>query len=504
MHQGLLDDNGTSALRVALTDFTVDTVDATLGPNGRHALAIGDRAGVERALPSDAIASLIRLFLLGAAIPDTEAAAALHPLPLDSAQRAGLIACAGDEARAAVEIRPYAEAGAGSPPWWVVSDLGADVRPGPLSREHVLGIGSAAVTLAQLTPRPAVARALDLGTGCGVQALHLGRHASRVTATDISARALRFAATTAALCGQQWDLRAGSLLDPIPAGETFDLVVANPPFVVSDGRDGYRYRDSGQAGDALCASLVRGLPRVLAPHGSAHLLANWQIAAGSAWTERVDGWLAGSGCDAWVWQREVADPAEYVTLWLRDAGLTPDRPEWAPRYQAWLDWFAAAGVVAVGMGYVSMWAGGGAGRVQVLEDLPQAVDLPAGGQVSDWIGRARWLAHMSDDALLESCLRAGPGLVRERTDTLEESGWSTGPSTLRQSAGLRWEVAVDDAMAGLVAACSGHLPLRVVIELLAAALDRPAGEVAAAALPAVRDLVGRGFLLPPDPAPVQR
>ena len=47
-------------------------------------------------------------------------------------------------------------------------------RPGrPLREDHVLGIGGASTTLASWTPRPHVDRALDLGTGCGVQALHL-------------------------------------------------------------------------------------------------------------------------------------------------------------------------------------------------------------------------------------------------------------------------------------------------------------------------------------------
>jgi methylase of polypeptide subunit release factors len=113
----------------------------------------------------------------------------------------------------------------------VVSDFGSDVRPGPLAPEHVLGIGTASLTLAQATPRSPVGRALDVGTGSGVQALHLGLHAEHVVATDISPRALRLAATTAALSGQKWDLRPGSLLAPVE-GERFELVVANPPFVV--------------------------------------------------------------------------------------------------------------------------------------------------------------------------------------------------------------------------------------------------------------------------------
>jgi Methylase of polypeptide chain release factors len=49
------------------------------------------------------------------------------------------------------------------------------------------------VTLASLTVRRDVASALDVGTGCGVQALLAAKHAERVVATDINERALAFA-----------------------------------------------------------------------------------------------------------------------------------------------------------------------------------------------------------------------------------------------------------------------------------------------------------------------
>ena len=94
------------------------------------------------------------------------------------------------------------------------------------------GLGGASTTLASWTPRPAVERALDLGTGCGVQALHLGAHARQVTVTDISTRALDFARFNAVLNGCEWDVVEGSMLDPV-AGQRFGLIVSNPPFVIT-------------------------------------------------------------------------------------------------------------------------------------------------------------------------------------------------------------------------------------------------------------------------------
>ncbi len=83
--------------------------------------------------------------------------------------------------------------------------------------------------------------ALDVGTGCGVQALHLSEHSAAVTATDLSDRALRMAATTAALNGRRWELLQGSLLEPV-GQRRFDLIVSNPPFIVGSGlRAGRRW-----------------------------------------------------------------------------------------------------------------------------------------------------------------------------------------------------------------------------------------------------------------------
>ncbi len=79
--------------------------------------------------------------------------------------------------------------------------------------------------------RDRVDTALDLGTGCGIQALHLDAHCGSIVATDTNPRALALAAATATLNDMTWDLRAGSLFEPV-AGERFDLIVSNPPFVV--------------------------------------------------------------------------------------------------------------------------------------------------------------------------------------------------------------------------------------------------------------------------------
>jgi hypothetical protein len=95
------------------------------------------------------------------------------------------------------------------------------------------------------------------------------------------------------------------------ADRRFDLVVSNSPFVVSPG-ERFSYRDSGLGGDELCRRLVGQAPEHLAEGGWAQTLANWLHVRGEDWRERLAQWVVPTGCDAWVAQREVQDPAEYA------------------------------------------------------------------------------------------------------------------------------------------------------------------------------------------------
>jgi len=480
--------------------FTTEAVDATLGIEGQAAMSRGDLAGVERlvrgASPTD---TLIRLFLLGQSVAASDVSAAIGVSP-SRAVESGLLHIDEDTATARLDLRPYREAD--GPGWWILSDFGADVRPGVLDDEHVLGPGMAATTLAQATMRQPAGRALDVGTGCGIQALHLSRHCSSIVATDLSPRAMRIAATTAALNGLEWDLREGSLLEPV-RGERFDLVVCNPPFVVgpgyAPGAAGFRYRDSGFSGDGVCRMLVRGLASVLAPDGRAQLLANWTITGDQPWQNRLEGWLAGSGCDAWVWQREIADPGEYVTLWLRDSGETPGTASWRRRYDHWLDWFSSSDVIAVGMGLVSVVRTDADRPTVVCEDVPQAIEQPVGVHIASWFERSSWLRAAGPSGLLAACLTPAPDLVLAESSVLDDGArWQPALTQLRQTHGLRWEFEVDQAIAGFVAACNGTIPGKVLVRLLADSLGASEESVTTALLPVLQDLVQRGFLVPTE------
>ncbi len=276
---------------------------------------------------------------------------------------------------------------------YLISDHGTLVDPDVLDGDFVLGLGGAGRTLVSLTPRDRVGLAADIGTGCGIQALLLARHSDRVIATDISTRALRLAELSARLNGVDTiDFRLGSLLEPL--SERVDLLVSNPPFVItprtveSDSRAGsalpdFEYRDGGMTGDALVRSLFTAIPEVLRPGGRSVCLGNWELTSGQdasgaaagrqadpaagdrpTGPDGSDDWQpARTGPAAWVTdpdisvlviERETLDPIAYAETWIRDGGVSRASRQWNQATAAWMDDFASRHVTGVVFGYVLM------------------------------------------------------------------------------------------------------------------------------------------------------
>jgi methylase of polypeptide subunit release factors len=511
---------GVAQLREALlrAGYTAAGILARLGPQASAAAGRNDfRAALRATADRDPLATLIRLFSCGQTEPAEAVAAALSPLPLDQAHAAGLIQAYDEGFRQGVDLKTLAGShsdklhvtDAYGEQWWVIADVPASARPGqPLPGDHVLGVGGASTTLTAATIRRPVGTALDLGTGCGVQALHLSTHAGTVTATDLSPRALRFAATTAALNGLEWELLAGDLTAPV-AGRRFDLVVSNPPFIVGPGGPvHYAYRDSGRVGDGVCAELAAAAPGLLTEGGVLQYLANWVHVAGEDWGDRVAGWFAGTGLDAWAIQREVIDPVGYVNLWLTDANEPIDPAKAA----AWLDWFDANKVEAVGFGLISLRNAGHDDPVVRVEDLRQQVEPPLGDQVAAWFDRQDWLRERDTTGLLATAYRAADGLRLHQEATMGPAvaqaeqdeasvGWVISHQVLAMPHGLRWTEEVDPLVLALIGGCDGTVPLRDQLSVLAAAHEVAEEDLAEVAGPVIAHLVERGILTPTDSLP---
>ena len=474
--------------------YTVSDVLDALGPVAHAALGRNATVPAEHALTGrdDPLATLIRLWPLQRPVAGADADAALPGL-VEPLLRAGMLSRTGDDdgVRAEVDLRPYA---ADEETFWVLSDLtpGLDTHPAPMRPDFVLGVSSASSTLAQLTIRRPVATALDLGTGCGVQTLHLARHAAAVTATDVNPRALALAALTCRLNDVEAELLDGSLYEPV-RDRRFDLICTNPPYVMSPPRTGEErlaYRETRHSGDALMEHLVRRAADHLNPGGTCQILGNWAHLSGVAWDERLAGWVAGTGLDAHVVQRELLEVPAYVELWLADAGLA-GAPDYRERYAEWLDYLAALDIEAVGMGWISLTRTGRDDPWVRIEDWPYTVAQPIASTFAaeaDWVTASR----LPEAALLARAWTLAADVVEE---TVGQPG-AADPQhiVLRQQIGFRRAVGADTGLAGVLGACDGDLPLSAVIDALAGLLAVDPPTLRADLLPRLRLLIADGWL----------
>ncbi|HHU39949.1 MAG TPA: methyltransferase [Propionibacterium sp.] len=473
--------------------YTLEDVSDRLGSEATDALARNTTVAARDALggADDPQANLVRLFLLHDTLTPDAAGAALGDLaPLEGT---GIVARTGDGVRAGLEIRPYAAAGAGVDfSGWIANDL-IPILDGRLDRsrpDYVLGASPASTTLAQMTIRRPVGRALDLGTGCGIQSLLLAGHAEHVVATDLNPRALRVAALTAGLNGLDLDLRQGSLYEPV-AGEEFDLVVTNPPYVMSPPT-GERlvYREGVLPADELVRRVVVEGASHLAPGGVLQVLGNWATTDDEPWVDRLRDWIGPTGCDALVLEREHLDPYEYIEVWLNDAGLV-GTDAYLPRYRAWVGYFDALGITGVGMGWIMLHRAGRPTPDVHMEEWPHAVHQPLGEAFEAHLAGVG-LAGSSDAELLGRAWR-----LDERVDveTLGRPG-AEDPEHIvyRQRYGFGRAVEVDTALGAVLGACDGDLTAGQVIGAVASILDVDADALAAEITPRLRRLVAEGYL----------
>lgn len=433
-----------------------------------------------------AINTLVKLFVLDQWLDEPLVGAAIAPLDIDDLRALGLVESDARGVHARVRLSGYRDL--------VLAHDRYDEQAPALSHDYVLDVNPTTVTLTNLLVQRPARTALDVGTGCGVLALLLASHTEHVVAVDTNPRALNFAAFNARLNGlaHAVECRQGSLFEPV-AGERFDLIACNPPYVISpDSR--YIFRDGGRRGDSLCAEIARCMQEHLENGGFASMLCNWGLHAGeSDWSRPPRAWVDGAGCDAWLLHGSTQDPLAYAALWNRSR----DAEAYAAALDRWTAHFEELGFASLAHGAIVMRRRDGVRNWIRADKLPDGpLDLGS-AQIQRIFETETYLSSVPDDrALLEVAFRTTDDHRLHQTWALRDGEYVLERAVAELDGGLRFEGTVDPYTTHLLARCDGRRTLGAIAAELAVK-GGLAGDKAEAACAAVaRKLASLGFLVP--------
>ncbi|MEZ4649777.1 MAG: methyltransferase [Candidatus Eisenbacteria bacterium] len=483
--------------------------------------------GLDPSRPEDAV---VLWFFLGAAIradvcsavsPEFVAAAVASGL-LVSAEGWGVPQCllvpgfgtwfASDRFRAPEETPPY-------------GSTRADGGP-PLPPDPVLAVGPTPMNLDLLSLRTEVESVLDLCAGGGILAIRQAAHADQVTATDLSARAVAFARFNVALEAARRDVRSeasdgtgeahaeggkaaasrggpasielleGDLFAPV-AGRRFDRIVCNPPFIlVPSGPVGLTAGGQPDAGSigSICERIARAAPDHLTDGGTFQMIFEWPEMRGERWTERLAGWVEGSGCDAWFVRANQQSPDAYVETRVREMDPLGATDSLGTRFRHWMAFLRANDVEAIHGGFLLLRRrSGGTRRWIHFDELGGDLVGPASVDIERGIRRLDHLAGSQDGTVLGGI---GSAALR-RAETLREFPVrQDGAGFIRLEAGEGWvrKVTVQPEIAEFLRRFESPRTADDALSEFAAELGRPEEEIRAQAGPVIRGLYERGFL----------
>jgi methylase of polypeptide subunit release factors len=432
--------------------------------------------------------TLIRLFILDQGVDRAAAENALAPMTVEAWAEIGLVDVDGLLVRPLVQLRCYQglvlaydfpRRGSGG------------VRP-----DYVMSVSPSSLVLLGMTVRRTNRAALDLGSGCGIQAFEAARHSERVVGVDCNPRALAMARFNARLNGaDNVEFRDGDMFAPV-AGETFDLIVSNPPFIISpDSR--HLFLNSGTDDDEICRRLAQQAPQFLNDGGFCIFNANWAVVDDENWQARLAGWFDGTGCDAFVIGQGILDIGEYAAS-LIEIG-DDERAEYLRLFDQWMDYYARRRIVGIGRGVIVMRRASGRPNWFEVDTDPTEIAFPCGDDVLQLMEIRTFLQALGDHRdLLNVRLRVAPNVRFEQVSAVDGGSWSPMSGTLRRVNGLAYSGAIDKTTAALLAQYDGRRPVKEHLEDLAATLGTPIDTVVPSVLPILRRLVEQGFLVPAD------
>ena len=455
------------ALREFLREsgYTIQALAAITG--GESAAEMRTKVGWAKAsLGAGRLNTLVRWFWLDSAVDVVEARGDIPDAVLDCFLRSGMLANEEGRFVPRVRISPFNQL-------FLLSDHVAASKAAQAA-DTVLWPNPTTRLASRMAMRNRVERTLDLGTGCGVLAILAAAHSGHVVATDLNPRTRDFCEFNASLNGvENVEFREGSGFEPV-RGERFDLILTNPPFFVTP-KVRRVLSDSGRELDGFCRALVQESPAHLNEGGYCQMLAEWVQVKGQGWQERIGGWMAETGCDAWVIANYARSSVEYALSRMNeDEDFVPGSEEQVGRLRSWVEYFDARQVESIYGGMIVLRKRAGGVNWVRMEEVMTSFARPFGEALRQGFAVRDGMEGCTDADLLRMLPLIGDGVRVQQESEVTSEGFRVRSMLLKVMEGIPYSMPVQPQIAELMALCDGKRTIAEIIEETAASMSMPA------------------------------
>lgn len=430
--------------------------------------------------------SLLRLFVEGAPVPLPKVQEILKR-SWDGLVRLGILIRQEDQIKTSVRIRA------------AKNGLFAEDFPTRLLHspgDYVMGVAATTRMAKLLVPPTRPRKILDLCCGGGWLAIGLSGPGTSVTGTDLNPRAIEMA-------------RFNALLNRVPdiewkveswyaavEEETFDLIVANPPFVMSPGGQSIALDTENNHG--ILPDVLEGLPQRLNPDGFATMLLDWPFLDEEDWSAPVLKHLERKGLQVFLFEVKRWSPREYARNWVGQDPRFEDEEEGRREVARWIRSFEERKLPGVSSGFlVVRKCQEGCEWVMTESRQINGINTEASRDLLRIFEGRRWL-HENRKDLLELKYRVIDGLAKTSGSVMEKGVWKKVNLRLQSPGLVAYDGHIDEGLLGIIEAASAGKLINECLVQLAKPLGVEPEAIREQVRSLVRELVTLGILVPAE------